>query len=640
MDGREMETQKDIHYRRRLGRRVLLFIYDTVCFLVVDGFYYLLAIRAANSMPVDDLGLFIVYSVVQLGLLSAARLLLEVYRNIWRYANTYAYFELVLADVVSWVTTFAVLRLINQYNGLWQIIVVGALTTLFALTSRFGYGLIYRNRSRGHTAKLRVPAAIVGAGRLGASLAADLQDNPNSGLEPMFFLDTDTAKIGNRISGLEVYSEEVASMLISSTGVREIIIAIANGEQTDIADLYFRYQELGCNVRVYDSLVPDGSGKAVLRDFSIDDLLFRKPKNVLDADSLKTYTGKTILVTGGGGSIGSELCRQLAACAPKTLVIYDIYENNAYDIQQELKQQYGTSLDLQVEIGSVRDQKRLEAVFSAFRPQIVFHAAAHKHVPLMEHCPAEAVKNNVLGTANTADMAEKYGVEKFILISTDKAVNPTNIMGATKRLCEMLIQCRSDSKTAFSAVRFGNVLGSNGSVVPLFRRQIAAGGPVTVTDKRIIRYFMTIPEAAQLVLKAGAMASAGELFVLDMGKPVKIYDLACNMIRLSGFEPEKDIMIQETGLRPGEKLYEELLIQSENLSKTADSQIFVERDDPLSREEMAQRLAQLRILTEETAASEDQRIHSLIAELVPTFCSPDIVNQRAADSAEMKLAAE
>ena len=346
-----------------------------------------------------------------------------------------------------------------------------------------------------------------------------------------------------------------------------------------------------------------------------------------------------MLVTGGGGSIGSELVRQIAKCSPKKLIILDIYENNAYDIQQELVRKYKDALDLEVEIGSVRDRSRLEAIFSTYRPNIVFHAAAHKHVPLMEHSNCEAIKNNCLGTYNTADMAEKYGVEKFILISTDKAVNPTNVMGASKRMCEMIVQCRNDSKTAFSAVRFGNVLGSNGSVIPLFKNQIAAGGPVTITDKRIIRYFMTIPEAAGLVMQAGAMAKRGELFVLDMGKPVKIIDLATNMIRLSGYQPYVDIDIVEMGLRPGEKLYEELLIKTEELTKTDNNMIFIEQDAPLTREEVEDKLAVLKsaILNAEREIGASS-ITDAMKSVIPTFHSPEEINVTAEDADEMRAA--
>jgi len=345
-----------------------------------------------------------------------------------------------------------------------------------------------------------------------------------------------------------------------------------------------------------------------------------------------------VLVTGGGGSIGSELCRQIAKLSPARLIIFDIYENNAYDIQQELIRRHGAKLNLSVEIGSVRERARLEAVFAHYRPEIVFHAAAHKHVPLMEHSNQEAIKNNCLGTYNTADMAEKYGAKKFILVSTDKAVNPTNVMGASKRVCEMIVQCRTDSETAFAAVRFGNVLGSNGSVIPLFRRQIEAGGPITITDKRIIRYFMTIPEASGLVMQAGAMAKRGELFVLDMGKPVRILDLAENMVRLSGLVPYRDIDIVETGLRPGEKLYEELLIKTETLDKTENNMIFIEKDTPYTRAEVEEKLEILRAaIADHHGEIAAEAVTEAMKQVVPTFHSPETVNKTAAKAAEMQM---
>ena len=411
-----------------------------------------------------------------------------------------------------------------------------------------------------------------------------------------------------------------------------------------ISHLYKLYIKTGCKIKLYDTPVreigqEEAQGKRALREFQIEDLLFRKQLKINNRRSLDFYRDKTVLVTGGGGSIGSELCRQIAKLSPKKLIILDIYENNAYDIQQELLRNYGDKLDLTVFIASVRDAKRLDTIFAQCRPDVVFHAAAHKHVPLMENNPAETIKNNVMGTYNVANSAEKYGVEKFIMISTDKAVNPTNIMGASKRMCEMIVQCRRDSKTCFSAVRFGNVLGSNGSVIPLFRSQIAKGGPITLTDKRIIRYFMTIPEASQLVIQAGAMAHSGELFVLDMGKPVKIYDLAVNMIRLSGLVPEEDIKIEEVGLRPGEKLYEELLIKTETMEKTDNDMIFIETDTPYTRAEVDAKIAMLTRVVEETADElASEKIVEAMKNAVPTFIDPNEVNKNAEKSDEMKEA--
>ena len=352
-----------------------------------------------------------------------------------------------------------------------------------------------------------------------------------------------------------------------------------------------------------------------IRPVQIEDLLGREPVNINLESVINYVKGKVVLVTGGGGSIGSELCRQIAANHPKMLIIFDIYENNAYDIQQELCRKY-PSLHLEVLIGSVRNTSRIDKVFAEYRPDIVYHAAAHKHVPLMEDSPNEAIKNNVFGTYKTALAADKYGTKKFVLISTDKAVNPTNIMGASKRICEMIVQeLNNHSATDFVAVRFGNVLGSNGSVIPLFKKQIEAGGPVTVTDKNIIRYFMTIPEAVSLVIQAGALAKGGEIFVLDMGDPVKIDDLARKLIKLSGYVPDRDIRIEYTGLRPGEKLYEEMLMDEEGLKETENSLIHIGKPLVFDGEAFLERLNSLY----DEAYDETENMKELVAELVPTY---------------------
>ncbi len=621
-------------------RRFFLILIDVILFFAVDVFYYLLATRAANSMPVDNTIVFLGNSLIHWTLILMFRVWFGTYNNVWRYANTRAYFNLVIADAAGGIVSLIVIRLLNIpftgfYNGMWQAANVGSMTALLTLLSRYVYCLLYTSSSRSKK-KMGAPVAIAGAGRLGTYLVGDLRNNPNSEFQPMFFIDTDGTKVGNTVVGLKVYNEETAAHLIKNLEIREVIIAITKKNSEEMAKLYRSYQQLGCKVRVYESLVENSAqNKGVLREFSIEDLLFRKELEVVDETTFHYYEGKTVLVTGGGGSIGSEICRQIAKCRPKKLVVFDIYENNAYDIQQEMLRIYKGELNFAAEIGSVRDEERLRELFETHRPNVVFHAAAHKHVPLMESCAAEAIKNNCLGTYNTANVAEEFGVEKFILISTDKAVNPTNVMGASKRICEMIVQSRSDSSTSFAAVRFGNVLGSNGSVIPLFQRQIAEGGPVTITDKRIIRYFMTIPEASQLVIQAGAMAERGELFVLDMGKPVKIYDLAVNMIQLSGLTPGKDIQIQEIGLRPGEKLYEELLIHSEDMQKTANNLIFIEHDKPYTRGEMDRMLAYLTASIANPAG-----IKEAMAQMVPTYQDADQVNQRAETSEEMKMAAE
>ncbi|MGM9561068.1 MAG: UDP-N-acetylglucosamine 4,6-dehydratase family protein, partial [Phascolarctobacterium sp.] len=395
----------------------------------------------------------------------------------------------------------------------------------------------------------------------------------------------------------------------------------------------------GYKVKVYDFSVTDvaKSGKRVLREFDIEELLFRQPIVVNNELVSSYYKDKVILVTGGGGSIGSEMCRQVAKMQPKQVIALDIYENGVYDLQQELHLRYGASLNFKVEIANICSKSAMTRVMEEYHPDIVIHAAAHKHVPLMEKNCIEAVENNVFGTLNVIELCEQYSVGRFMMVSTDKAVNPTNIMGATKRMCEIIARAHSavSKTTVFSDTRFGNVLGSAGSVIPLFKRQIANGGPITITDKRIIRYFMTIPEASQLVLHSGAIAKNGELFVLDMGQPIKIYDLAVNMIKLSGLEPFRDIDIIETGLRPGEKLYEELLVKSETLQTTDNKLVFIEKDEPISMDDLQQRLALLR---KAVYSNDDKKVREAMHIVVPTFRTPEEVNCKAEQAVEMQNA--
>lgn len=493
--------------------------------------------------------------------------------------------------------------------------------------------------TKGTALQNKINVAIVGAGSVGVLLARELMLNKSAHYRPYCFVDTDPQKVGNNIAGIRVYSEKGILERLQALPIQEVIIALPDLDGDKKQELYEFYRQSGCKVKLYDfsfNKEESENGKRVLREFSIEDLLTRDVIS-FDSDNIRAaYQGKTILVTGGGGSIGSELCRQLAKLKPGRLIVFDIYENNAYDIEQELTRQYGKSLHLSVEIGSVRDVERLRELFETYRPQIVFHAAAHKHVPLMEHNCSEAIKNNVFGTLNTARMAEEYGAERFLLVSTDKAVNPTNVMGASKRLCEMIIQSKKNSGTNFVAVRFGNVLGSNGSVIPLFKKQIASGGPITLTDKRIIRYFMTIPEAAQLLLQTCAMASPGEIYVLDMGRPVKILELAENMVRLSGLVPYVDIDIKEIGLRPGEKLYEELLMKTSELDKTDNEMIFIERDTPLTEMQLEEKLG---ILKQSLVCHSQQAVIDAMRQTVPTYHCPDEVNGKAEQAEEMRKCA-
>ena len=460
---------------------------------------------------------------------------------------------------------------------------------------------------------------IVGGGEAGAMIIKELQGSRYLDQQVCCIIDDDVSKHGKYIRGVEiVVAREDIVRVAREFQIDEIIIAMPSAEKAKRRDILHICKETGCDLKVLPGLYQMINGEVVtskLRKVEIEDLLGREAIKT-DLNQVAGYvSGKTVLVTGGGGSIGSELCRQIAMHHPKRLIIVDIYENNAYDIQQELKKKH-SELDLVVLIASVRNTHRMETIFETYRPDIVYHAAAHKHVPLMEDSPNEAIKNNVFGTYKTAKAADKYGVKRFVLISTDKAVNPTNIMGASKRICEMVIQMMNNhSKTDYVAVRFGNVLGSNGSVIPLFKKQIEQGGPVTVTHPDIIRYFMTIPEAVSLVLQAGAYAKGGEIFILDMGEPVKIMDLALNLIRLSGYKPFEDIEIQFTGLRPGEKLYEELLMNEEGLQDTENKLIHIgkpiEFDEVLFQKQLDE-LAKI-------ANNDSEDIRKKVQEIVPTY---------------------
>ena len=621
-------------------RKYILMLLDIVCFCAVDGLFYLLSAfgNHSHSAAVSDPAMFLKNSAIILLMVMVFRTFFGIYHMVWRYTSTRSYFNLILSDALGGIAALFVMHFAHSWRGIWHCAVVVSMTAHACVMARLCYRLWYKRKNKIRVqSRARRNVAIVCAGQLGTYLANDLRTNAHSNFEPVCFIDRDPNKVGQMVVGLPVYAERRAGEFIEKLDVTDVIVAISDADSEKMMQLYHTYRDMGCQVRVMDTLVHEHGGKQI-REFSIEDLLFRKSVTLNDQKVADYYANAVVMVTGGGGSIGSELCRQIARCHPQHLVIVDRYENNAYEIQQELIQVYGDQLKLSVEIASVLDEKHLEYIFNKYRPQIVLHAAAHKHVPLMEQAGYEAVKNNVFGTYNTANLAEKYGAQKFILISTDKAVNPTNVMGASKRLCEMVIQCRTDSATSFAAVRFGNVLGSNGSVIPLFKKQIAAGGPVTITDKRIIRYFMTIQEASQLVIQAGAMAKRGELFVLDMGKPVKIYDLAENMIRLSGLVPGKDIPIVEIGLRPGEKLYEELLIQAEKLGKTENDMIFIEQDTPLSRQQMEDHISTLRRAAEDWDLGEGVPARQLLKKLVPSFYDPEELNRTAEHTREMQTA--
>ena len=460
---------------------------------------------------------------------------------------------------------------------------------------------------------------VIGAGAAGQTIIKELRNSSDLNSRVCCVIDDNPSKKGRLIEGVPIVGGRHTIIANAEEyGITEIIYAIPAAKASDRKEILNICKEAGCKLQALPGIYQLINGEvsiSKLKDVDIEDLLGRDEVNVDNDEIAAAITGKTILVTGGGGSIGSELCRQIAAAQPNQLIIFEIYENNAFEIRQELKGTY-PELDLVTLIGSVRNDARINSVMKTYKPDMVFHAAAHKHVPLMEDSPNEAIKNNVFGTYKTAKAAAEAGVDKFILISTDKAVNPTNIMGASKRLCEMVIQMMDRQyDTDFVAVRFGNVLGSNGSVVPLFKKQIAAGGPVTVTDRRIIRYFMTISEAVSLVLQAGCYAENGEIFVLDMGEPVKIDDMARNLIRLSGYTPDVDIMIEYTGLRPGEKLYEELLMDEEGLEETANELIYIGSPIEMDDEKFKVQLEELKYACE----SESEEIKKIVSEMVPTY---------------------
>ncbi|MBQ8342037.1 MAG: polysaccharide biosynthesis protein [Clostridia bacterium] len=490
----------------------------------------------------------------------------------------------------------------------------GVMLSRFA--TRIRRFLIFRFCQKGHYTRVMV----VGGGSAGSMIIREMKTSDKLTFLPVCVIDDDPVKHGTYVNGIPVVGDRNDIVAMARRyEVSRIFVAMPSVRPSILREICAICAETGCRVQILPGLyqmLDETVMMSRIRDVDINDLLGRDPVRIDNGKVLGSIKGKTVLVTGGGGSIGSELCRQIAGFAPRRLIIFDIYENNAYEIEQELCRTH-PDLDLRVLIGSVRDKARVENLFETERPDIVFHAAAHKHVPLMEHNPGEAVKNNVLGTRNVAQAAAQYGTGRFVLISTDKAVNPTNVMGATKRICEIVVQdlARRHPATEFVAVRFGNVLGSNGSVIPLFKRQIAEGGPVTVTHKDIIRYFMTIPEAVSLVLQAGAFAGSGEIFVLDMGAPVKILSLAENLIRLSGYRPYDDIPIVFTGLRPGEKLYEELLMEEEGLRSTENELIHIGRPLDMDGDRVEQALAALSAAVQ----TEGQDVRPLIKQLVPTF---------------------
>ncbi len=558
---------------------------------------------------------------------TAVFILFRLYDKLWRYADIEDFFYVGIASLSANLAFMVVTMVIgnseNRLNMGAQIYISFALmSTFFVLMFRIIYRLnkILERRNLAGKAKKRL--LIVGAGEGALSVLSELSKTPGNEYIPVCIVDDDKEKLHRRIAGIRVEGTtyEIPE-LCRKNNIEVILFTIS---QISVADKK-RILDTCSKTRLDVKIIPNiynlmTSGVPItssIRQVEVEDLLGREPV-VFDTEKYGKYIiGQTVLVTGGGGSIGSELCRQIARLKPRHLIILDIYENNAYEIQQELIRKHGDDLDFEVQIASVRDKSKLKHIFETRNIDVIFHAAAHKHVPLMETNPEEAVKNNVFGTLNLVELADEFHVKNFVQISTDKAVNPTNVMGATKRICEMIIQMMGRrSKTNFVAVRFGNVLGSNGSVIPLFKEQIRTGGPVTVTHPDIIRYFMTIPEAVSLVLTAGSLAKGGEIFILDMGEPVKIRILAENLIRLSGFKPYEDIKIEYTGLRPGEKLYEELLLNEEGITKTDNKKIYIGKPIEFDEEQFFKRLIKLYSVARH---NEKDNVEELIAEIVPTF---------------------
>lgn len=618
-----MKEKKGLsRYRKQIVFLMDLFIVNFVYFVMI----YWVPIR--NGTLITEIFTWIPNLTLMIVCLCGFLWASKSYDSLWRYAETDEYISLIFMGGLAYVVYFLIQKIlpIPKIPSVLSLCIY-SMSLLLMMTARFIYRK-YRMKVTSRNQGKKVRCAIIGAGNAGVALLNEMKNNVSNHYQPVCFFDDDPEKVGKFIHGIEVKGKiDMMPLLLRNTMVTEIIFAIPSANPTRRKEILEMCSTLHCHVKVLpDSFAAVQSENLIqnVRNVKIDDLLGRERVVFNNQEVFGFLQDKVIMVTGGGGSIGSELCRQIAKRGPKRLIVVDIYENNAYDLQQELKMEYGNKLDLKVEIASVRDREKVRELVGYYRPQIIFHAAAHKHVPLMEECPEEAVKNNVFGTYNVVHAADEFGVDKFVLISTDKAVNPTNVMGATKRFCEMILQSmKGRSHTEYAAVRFGNVLGSNGSVIPLFRRQIEAGGPVTITDKRIIRYFMTIPEAAQLVLEAGAMAGSSEVFVLDMGQPVKILDLAENLIKLSGYVPYVDIDIVETGLRPGEKLYEELLMKSDGLMKTTSSKIFIERQQEISQEEMDEKLD---ILHKALQAGGRENIRLAMKQVVPTYRDPEEVN--------------
>ncbi len=603
-------------------RKYTLFLCDFIIWNL--SFYISFAINKNSFSLIGYENIFMSYLAVVNICFSAVFIVFKLYDKIWRYADIEDFFYAGVAIFCANFIFFVATVLLDMNLGIRMYVLFLLVSTflmfMFRLIYRINKLLDKKNIDNETYNKKRL--LIVGGGEASASILREISKYSANEYLPICIVDDDREKIGRRILGIKVEGSTYEIPEICRKNNIEVIlfaiISISPDERRRILDICSKTSvEVKIVPNIYEAITVSVPITSTIRRVKVEDLLGREPI-IFDKKKYGKYIcGKNILVTGGGGSIGSELCRQIATLNPQKLIILDIYENNAYDIQQELRMKFGNSLNLQVEICSIRDEEKIDLIFKRENINVVFHAAAHKHVPLMEDNPEEAVKNNVFGTLNVVHASDKYGVEKFIQISTDKAVNPTSIMGATKRICEMIVQLMDkSSNTEFVAVRFGNVLGSNGSVIPLFEEQIKNRGPVTVTHPDIIRYFMTIPEAVSLVLTAGSIASGGEIFILDMGDPVKIKDLAENLIRLSGFVPNVDIKIKYTGLRPGEKLYEELLLDEEGITKTKSKKIYIGKPIEMDKEKFKDDIEKLRIVS---LNNDKNGIYDVVSEIVTNF---------------------
>ena len=625
----------------RKYRNVLLFLIDI---LIIFASYFLTSFLMLDEIAfIEPKNLELINNsiIISLFVYQIVFSIFEFYKNITRYENGKDYIKYILACGLSACLVIALkfifkLQLVNIKQILFSGLIIAIGTVTYRVIIRF---ILTTGTDSTHNIpeENRKNLLIIGAGEAARDIIKTLKTTMRNTYNIIGLIDDNEGKYHYLISGVKVLGDRYKIQEICKENKVDVIFfSIANISNQDKKEILKICQETGAKLRMLPGtadLIKNKNVMQNLRDVEIEDILGRDPI-VLDNKNIgEIIKDKPILVTGGGGSIGSELCRQIVKYKPSKLIILDIYENNLYNIEIELKSNPDNSdVEIVPIIGSVRDKKRLENVFEKYRPYLVFHAAAHKHVPLMEGSPLEAIKNNIFGTYNTANCADKYNVKKFILISTDKAVNPTNIMGASKRMCEMIVQAKNKiSKTDYAAVRFGNVLGSNGSVVPLFKKQIATGGPVTVTHKEITRFFMTIPEAVGLVLQAMSYAKGGEIFVLDMGEPVKIYDLAVSLIKLSGLEPNVDIPIKITGLRPGEKLYEELLMKEEGLKATEHNKIFIGDIEEVTEEQLTEKISLLTELLQDENVDK-KKIKQIMKKIVPTYHEPEEVNGKIKNS--------